>query len=76
MWQKNKSMVSLISSCSEVLIEPYEISHELSAFVNLKKRIEKFEIYYEDLVVFMESTSTYHLPVKRFFRKILFMKYM
>lgn len=64
---KNKSMVSLISSCSEVLIEPYEISHELSAFVNLKERIEKFEIYYEDLVVFMESTSTYHLPVKRFF---------
>ncbi len=64
---KNKSMVSLISSCGEVLIEPYEISHELSVFVNLKERIEKLEIYYEDLVVFMESTSTYHLPVKRFF---------
>ena len=64
---KNKSMVSLISSCGEVLIEPYEISHELSVFANLKERIEKLEIYYEDLVVFMESTSTYHLPVKRFF---------
>ena len=31
---KNKSMVSLISSCGEVLIEPYEISHELSVFAN------------------------------------------
>ena len=64
---KNKSMVTLISSCGEVLIEPYEISHFLCDFIKLKERIEKFEICYKDLVVFMESTSTYHLSVKRFF---------
>ena len=33
---KNKSMVSLISSCGEVLIEPYEINHKLKDFINLK----------------------------------------
>ena len=66
---KNKSMVSLISSCGEVLIEPYEINHKLSDFENLKERIEKFNIFYEDLTVFMESTSTYHFPVKRYFKE-------
>ena len=64
---KNKSMVSLISSCGEVLIEPYEINHKLSDFKMLKERIETLNIYYEDLTVFMESTSTYHLSIKRFF---------
>ena len=27
---KGKSMVSLISSCGEVLIDPYEINHSIS----------------------------------------------
>jgi len=66
---KNKSMVSLISSCGEVLIEPYEINHKLSDFTILKERIETLNIYYEDLTIFMESTSTYHLSVKRFFQE-------
>ena len=29
---KGKSMVSLISSCGEVLISPYEINHNLNNF--------------------------------------------
>ena len=66
---KNKSMVSLISSCGEVLIEPYEINHTLNDFLKLKERIEQFNIYYKDLTVFLESTSTYHLPIKRFFKE-------
>ena len=66
---KNKSMVSLIASGGEVLIEPYEINHTLSDFQNLKERIEKLDIYYEDLTIFMESTSVYHYPVKRFFKE-------
>jgi len=66
---KNKSMVSLISDCGEVLIEPYEINHKLIDFNKLKERIENFNIYYEDLTIFMESTSTYHLPIKRFFKE-------
>ena len=40
---------------------------EMEYIKQLEERIEKLDIYYEDLVVFMESTSTYHLPVKRFF---------
>ena len=64
---KNKSMVSLISECGEVLIEPYEIKHKLSDFEKLEERIRKFKIKEKDITVFMESTSTYHLPVKRFF---------
>lgn len=66
---KNKSMVSLISSCGEVLIEPYEINHTWIDFNNLKQRIERFDIYYENLNVFMESTADFHRPVKRFFKE-------
>ncbi len=66
---KNKSMVSLISDCGELLIEPYEINHKLNDFRKLEERIENFNIYYENLTVFMESTSTYHLCLKRFFKE-------
>ena len=66
---KNKSMVSLINNCGEVLIEPYEVNHKLNDFKDLKERIEKNNIFYDDLTVFMESTSTYHLSIKRFFKE-------
>ena len=39
---KGKSMVSLISSCGEVLIEPYEINHSINDFSNLLNRIVVF----------------------------------
>jgi len=42
---KNKSMVSLINSCGEVLIEPYDVNHSWNDFQNLKEGIEKFNIY-------------------------------
>lgn len=64
---KNKSMVSLINSCGEVLIEAHNINHTLNDFNNLKERIDGFNIYYEDLTIFMEATSTYHLSIKRYF---------
>lgn len=64
---KNKSMVSFISSGGEVLIEPYEINHTLSDFQNLLERLQNSVIFEGDVAVFMESTSTYHYPVKRFF---------
>ena len=38
---KGKSMVSLISSCGEVLIDPYEINHSINDFTNLLNRINK-----------------------------------
>ena len=37
---KGKSMVTLISSCGEVLIEPYEINHSIIDFTNLLNRIK------------------------------------
>lgn len=62
---KGKSMVSLISSCGEVLIEPYEINHSINDFSNLLNRIKKLKL--DNISVIMESTGIYHRPVERFF---------
>ena len=62
-----KSVVLLITEHGEVLIEPYEVKHCLSDFNLLKNKINTFKI--DDLTIFMESTSTYHLPIQRFFTK-------
>ena len=37
---KSKSMVTLISSSGEVLIDPYEINHSINDFKNLDERIK------------------------------------
>ena len=60
-----KSEVLLITEHGEVLIEPHEVKHCLNEFKQLKEKIITFNL--EDLTVFMESTSTYHLPIQRFF---------
>ena len=65
---KGKSMVSLISSCGEVLISPYEINHNLNDFKNLDERIKKLNVF-NDTAVIMESTGIYQMPVKRFFKE-------
>ena len=65
-----KSEVLLITEYGKVLIEPYEVKHCLSEFVLLKNKIDSFKL--EDLTIFMESTSTYHLPIQRFFSSTLF----
>lgn len=62
-----KSEVLLITEYGEVLIEPYEVKHCLSEFNLLKEKIDNFNL--NDLTIFMESTSTYHLPIQRFFTK-------
>ena len=62
-----KSEVLLITEYGEVLIEPYEVRHCLSEFNLLKEKIDNFNL--NDLTIFMESTSTYHLPIQRFFTK-------
>ena len=36
---KGKSMVTLVSSSGEVLIDPYEINHSINDFSNLLNRI-------------------------------------
>ena len=62
---KGKSMVSLISSYGEVLIEPYEINHSINDFSNLLNRIKKKKL--DNISVIMESTGIYHRPIERFF---------
>lgn len=62
---KGKSMVTLISSSGEVLINPYEINHSINDFSNLLNRINNLKL--ENISVIMESTGIYHKPIERFF---------
>ena len=62
---KGKSVVALISSSGEVLIEPYEIKHSIDDFTNLLNRIKKYKL--ENISVIMESTGIYHRSIERFF---------
>ena len=62
---KGKSMVTLVSSSGEVLINPYEVNHSINDFTNLLNRIKKYKL--DDISVIMESTGIYHRPIERFF---------
>ena len=62
---KGKSMVTLVSSSGEVLIDPYEVNHSINDFTNLLNRINKFKL--DNISVIMESTNIYHRPIERFF---------
>ena len=62
---KGKSMVTLVSSSGEVLIDPYEVNHSINDFSNLLNRINNFKL--DNVSVIMESTGVYHRPVERFF---------
>src|SRR5574344_2455680 len=58
-------MVSLITDCGEVLIEPYEINHSKVDFDNLNQKISNLKL--DNMSVIMESTGIYHRPVERYF---------
>ena len=62
---KSKSMVTLISSSGEVLIDPYEVNHSINDFSNLLNRIKNLKL--DNISVIMESTGVYHRPIERFF---------
>lgn len=64
---KNKSMIMLMNSDGEILIDTKEIKHNLEEFEKVKAEIK--EINPQNLTVFMESTGTYHLPVERYFKE-------
>lgn len=61
---KEKSMVTLVSSSGEVLIELCEVNHSTNDFSNLLNRINKFKL--DNISVIMESTGIYHRPIERF----------
>ena len=62
---KSKSMVTLVSSSGEVLIDPYEVNHSINDFTNLLNKINNFKL--DDISVIMEATGIYHRPIERFF---------
>jgi len=62
---KDKSMILIITEIGEVLIEPYEIKHNLIDFNLLDNTIRSFNL--KETTIFLESTSTYHKPVQRYF---------
>lgn len=62
---KGKSMVTLVSSSGEVLIEPYEVNHSIYDFTNLLNKIKKHKL--RNISVIMEATGVYHKPIERFF---------
>ena len=61
---KGKSMVTLVSSCGEVLIDPYEVNHSINDFSNLLNKINRFKL--NNISVIMEATGIYHRPIERF----------
>lgn len=58
-------MVTLVNSCGEVLIEPYEVNHSMNDFSKLLNRMNKLKL--DNISVIMESTGVYHRPIERFF---------
>ena len=62
---KSKSVITLVNSCGEVLIEPCEINYSINDFSSLLNRINKFKL--DNISVIMESTGIYHKPIERFF---------
>ena len=61
---KNKSFVCLIDDKRNIIIDPFEINHNRKEFDDLYSKVND----YEGLIVVMESTSIYHLPVEKYFR--------
>lgn len=63
---KGKSMYFILSKQGEIILEPIEYEHTLNNFRLIDLTIREEQIK-QDLTVFMESTSTYHYPVMRYF---------
>jgi len=63
---KGESMVSIISVYGEVILEPTKYKHTLSDLNAIDQIIKKEELV-KKITVFMESTSSYHYGIERFF---------
>jgi len=61
---KGKSVYCFIDELKNIIIEPSSIEHNKNDFDKLWNIIKN----YSNLVVVMESTSIYHLPVENYFR--------
>ena len=63
---KGKSMFYIQSIHGEVLLSPIEYEHNLKSLKTIEQIIEEEEIK-KEITVFLESTSSYHYPVERYF---------
>ena len=61
---KGKSVYCFIDEFKNIIIEPTLIEHNKNKFDNLLNLVKD----YSNLIVVMESTSIYHLPVENYFR--------
>ena len=61
------SMFCLVAENGEVVFLPEKQPHTFTGFNNITKKFN--DICESDITVIMESTSTYHLKVERFFRE-------
>ena len=62
---KGKSVYCLINSHKEVILDATNINHKKEEFDKLFEFVKD----YNNLVVIMESTSVYHLPVENYFKE-------
>jgi transposase len=65
---KGKSMVGLISEEGEIIIDLHEVTHTKFELIDLHNEIQKLN--FSDLSVIMESTSTYHNGIFKFFKDL------
>ena len=56
-----KSTIAVLSSAGELIVEPFEINHDIEGVKLLEEKIK--DIPKEDLKIVMEETGTYHLPI-------------
>lgn len=58
---KGKSTIAVLSAAGELIVEPFEINHDIEGLKLLEEKIK--DISKEDLKIVMEETGTYHLPI-------------
>ncbi len=56
-----KSTIAVLSVAGELIVEPFEINHDIEGVKLLEEKIK--DIPKEDLKIVMEETGTYHLPI-------------
>lgn len=61
------SMYCLVAETGEIIFMPAKSPHTKSGFQWILEKLNGIE--QKDIAVIMESTSTYHLKVERFFRE-------
>lgn len=62
---KNTSIVAVVPS-NDHIIKPFSITHDKEGFKRLREKLERNGIQPSDILVILEPTSTYYLPIAQF----------